>query len=64
MGRGLGASSGCSGSGLRGLSLQARLLGQMIERFPQRIGQDADEDMGLSSNTVVMPDRPQELAHS
>src|SRR5437870_1796732 len=40
--------------------LQARLLGQMIQGLPQRIGEDTDQYVSLDPPAVVMPDRPQQ----
>ena len=42
------------------LRLQARPLGQMVQRLPQGIGQDADEDVCLRAAAVVVPDGSEE----
>ncbi len=40
-------------------SHQAGTLGQVVQRFPQRVGQHTDEDMSLATTGIVMPNRPQ-----
>ena len=45
--------------GFASRGFQVGPFGEMVERFPQRVGQHADEDVGLGPATVVMPDGTQ-----
>ena len=46
--------------GLVDLRLQARPLGQMVQRLPEGIRQHADHHVRLGPAAVVMPNRPQQ----
>ena len=54
------ATSGPARIGFADLGHQAGTFGQVVERLPQGIGQDADEYMGLGAAAVLVPDGPQE----
>src|SRR5271155_1178602 len=56
----LGDSVTAAWIGLVDQGFQVGTFGEMVERFPQGVGQDADEDVRLGAATVMVPDGAQQ----